>query len=72
MLLKSHFLVKITHANFFFFGWPVKELKEKIKTEMIINKNEEYTTSLFIIFMSISRQKYGKKYFYLKTTSITP
>ena len=70
LLLKGHFLVKVTHGNFLL--WTVKELKEKlkIKTQIIINKNDEYTTSIFIIFMSILRLN-GKKHFYLKTASIT-
>ena len=46
-----------------FFLMACQGIERKIKTEMIINKNEEYTTSLFIIFMSISRQKMGRNIF---------
>ena len=63
---------------FFFFFFLMacqgtERKKEKIKTEMIpvINKNYEYTTSLFIIYVNF-KKKNGKKYFYLKTISITP
>ena len=63
ILLKGNFLVKITHGNFLW--WTVKELKEKRenKTEIIINKNDEYTTSFFIMFMSISRHKMKRNIF---------
>ena len=56
--------MKITHGKFLW--WTVKELKEKketIKTEIIINKNDEYTTPLFIIFVSISRLKMRRNIF---------
>ena len=45
MLLTSHFLVKITHGNFFvFFFLSRNGKKREHKTEIIINKTDEYTT----------------------------
>ena len=68
MLVKSHFLVKIARGKFFVMD--CQEIETKKKTD--VNKHDEYTTSLFIIFMSISRHKFNEeKYYYLKTASIT-
>ena len=41
--------------------------KQKKKTE--INKHDKYTTSLSIVFMSISRHKFNEKKYITRITS---
>ena len=50
----------------------IERKKEKIKTEIIINQNDEYTTpSPSLLPLCQFQDINEKKYFYLKTASIT-
>ena len=57
---------------FFFDGLSRNWKRREHKTEIIINKNDEYTTPSLLSLCQFQDKKNGKKYFYLKTTSITP
>ena len=58
---------------FFFFLMACQGIERKKRTtEIIINKNDEYSTPSLLTLCQFQDKKNGKKYFSLKTTSITP